>query len=150
MARANILQEVRQMRFEELYTRRQRRTLTRAQECRPVGSDEPRPARCPWMRRCAWWRCMRLGIWTKPLCTSTSLWHTEHGGTHSSSWTKLQFALFYGPRPPLLAHRRGRGQSRQDPTSRVAAHGDYAHSRLFAGGARPVGVRLPDPAGSVT
>ena len=61
------------MRFEELYERRQRRTLTRAaavemlgvperpfrrwggaRGCRIGGSAEPRPVRCPWRRRCRW------------------------------------------------------------------------------------------------
>ena len=37
MTRATVLQEVRQMRFEELYERRQRRTLTMAEAERVTG-----------------------------------------------------------------------------------------------------------------
>jgi transposase len=78
MTRARILQEVRQMRFEEMYERRQRRTMTMAEAtemlevtertfrrwsgrydaegvggCRIGGSAGSRPARCRSMRRCA-------------------------------------------------------------------------------------------------
>ena len=76
MTRTTVRQEVRQMRFDELYERRQRRTLTMAEAanilgitertvrrwsrrygprgwrgCRIGGSDAHRGARCPWMRR---------------------------------------------------------------------------------------------------
>ena len=79
MIRARFLQEVRQMRFEELYERRQRRTLTMAEagemlgvtertfrrwsgryhaegaeERHDDGSAGSRPARCRSMRRCGW------------------------------------------------------------------------------------------------
>ena len=37
MTRATVLQEVRQMRFEELYERRQRRTLTMAEAAEMLG-----------------------------------------------------------------------------------------------------------------
>ena len=37
MARATVLQEVRQMRFEELYARRQRRELTMAEAAEMLG-----------------------------------------------------------------------------------------------------------------
>ena len=40
MTRARILQEVRQMRFEELYERRQRRTLTMAEAAEMLGITE--------------------------------------------------------------------------------------------------------------
>ena len=78
MTRTRVLQEVRQMRFEELYERRQQRILTMAEAgemrgvtertfrrgrgryhaegargCRTGGSAVPRPARCRWMRRSA-------------------------------------------------------------------------------------------------
>ena len=81
MTRARILQEVRQMRFEALDERRQRRDLTMAEAAdmlgvtertvrrwsgrdeaegaeglqvwRIGGSADPRPAQCPWMRRYA-------------------------------------------------------------------------------------------------
>ena len=39
MTRATVLQEVRQMRFEELYERRQQRTLTMAEAARDAGGD---------------------------------------------------------------------------------------------------------------
>jgi hypothetical protein len=37
MTRATVLQELRQMRFEELYERRQRRTLTMTEAAEIVG-----------------------------------------------------------------------------------------------------------------
>ena len=40
MTRATVLQEVRQMRLEELYERRQRRTLTRAAAAEMLGVPE--------------------------------------------------------------------------------------------------------------
>ena len=40
MTRANVLQEVRQMRFEELYARRQRRELTMAEAAEILGVTE--------------------------------------------------------------------------------------------------------------
>ena len=64
MTRARILQEVRQMRFEELYERRQRRDVTMAEAAEMLGVTErtfrrwsgsagSRPGRCRSMRRCA-------------------------------------------------------------------------------------------------
>ena len=40
MTRARVLQEVRQMRFEELYERRQRRTLTMVEAAEMLGITE--------------------------------------------------------------------------------------------------------------
>lgn len=40
MTRATVLQEVRQMRFEELYTRRQRRELTMTEAAEMLGITE--------------------------------------------------------------------------------------------------------------
>ena len=40
MTRATVLQEVRQMRFEELYERRQRRELTMAEAAEILGVTE--------------------------------------------------------------------------------------------------------------
>jgi DNA-binding transcriptional regulator YiaG len=40
MTRARILQEVRQMRFEELYERRQRRDVTMAEAAEMIGVTE--------------------------------------------------------------------------------------------------------------
>ena len=40
MIRAHVLQEVRQMRFEELYTRRQRRDITMAEAAEILGVTE--------------------------------------------------------------------------------------------------------------
>jgi hypothetical protein len=40
MTRANVLQEVRQMRFEELYARRQQRELTMAEAGEMIGVTE--------------------------------------------------------------------------------------------------------------
>ena len=79
MTRARILQEVRQMRFEELYERRQQRILTMEEAgemlgvtertfrrwsgrydaegprgCRIGGSAGARLVRCRSMRRCVW------------------------------------------------------------------------------------------------
>jgi len=42
MTRTRVLQEVRQMRFEELYQRRQRRTLTVAEAAEILGITERR------------------------------------------------------------------------------------------------------------
>ena len=79
MKRANVVQEVRQMRIEELYARRQQRTVTMAEASKMLGMTErtlrrrrgrsdaawneglqdrrlgrPSVLRCPWMRHCAW------------------------------------------------------------------------------------------------
>ena len=79
MTRARVLQEVRQMRFEELYERRQQRSLTMAEAgemlgvtertfrrwsgryhaegaggCRIGGSAGSRLVRCRSMRCCGW------------------------------------------------------------------------------------------------
>ena len=40
MTRARVLQEVRQMRFQELYARRQRRALTMAEAAEMLGVTE--------------------------------------------------------------------------------------------------------------
>ena len=78
MTRATVLQEVKQMRFEELYERQQQRVLTMADAaeilgvaertfrrwrdryeadgggCRIGASARPPPAQCLWMRCSRW------------------------------------------------------------------------------------------------
>lgn len=79
MTRASVRQEVRRMRFEELYERRHRREIPLAEAAEMLGVTERtfrrwrdrydtegaeglqdrriaalRPVRCPWMKPCAW------------------------------------------------------------------------------------------------
>jgi len=263
MTRASVLEEVRRMRFEELYERRHRREITMAEAAEMLGITER-----TFRRWCARYdtegaeglqdrRLGRASARAVPVDEALRMvtlyesrytgwtvkhfrqrWQQAHGGTRSYTWTKktLQAAghvaraprrgahrkkrprkplpgmmlhqdgfthewvpgcqwdmmvtmddatseiysaffveeegtmsRFRGLRDvietkglfsclynrsgvPLLVHRGGQGQGGQESAdasaSRIAAVGDHAHSRLFAGSARPLRARLPHPARS--
>ena len=113
MTRARILQAVRQMRFEELYERRQQRILTMAEAGEMLGVTERTFRR--WSGRYDTEgaeglqdrRIGRLSARAVPVDEALRMvtlyetrytgwtvkhfherWHTEHGGTRSYSWTK--------------------------------------------------------------
>lgn len=123
------------MRCEELYERRQRRTLTMAEAAEMLGVTERTFRR--WSGRyeadgVAGWQDRRIGRpsgravpvdealrmvtlyetrytgWT--VKHFHERWHTEHGGTHSYSWTKktLQAAGHVARAPRRGAHRKKR------------------------------------------
>lgn len=135
MTRATVLQEVRQMRFEELYERRQRRTLTMAEAAEMLGVTERTFRR--WSGRyeadgVAGWQDRRIGrLSARAVPVDEALrmvtlyetrytgWtvthfhergHTEHGGTRSYTWTKktLQAAGHVARAPRRGAHRKKR------------------------------------------
>jgi transposase len=113
MTRARVLQEVRQMRFEELYERRQQRILTMAEAGEMLGVTERTFRR--WSSRyhaegaegLQDRRIGRLSARAVPVDEALRMvtlyetrytgwtvkhfherWKTEHGGTRSYSWTK--------------------------------------------------------------
>lgn len=135
MTWANVLQEVRQMRFEELYERRQRRTLTMAEAGAMLGVTERTFRR--WSSRydtegAAGLQDRRIGRRSAravPVDEALRLvtlyetqytgwtvkhfherWQTEHGGTRSYSWAKktLQAAGHVARAPRRGAHRKKR------------------------------------------
>ena len=135
MTRATVLQEVRRMRFEELYERRQRRELTLAEAGEMLGVTERTFRR--WSDRyeadgAAGWEDRRLGrasaravpvdeaLRLVPLYESRytgwtvkhfhERWHADHGGTRSYTWTKnrLQRAGHVTRAPRRGAHRKKR------------------------------------------
>lgn len=135
MTRARILQEVRQMRFEELYERRQRRTLTMAEAAEMLGVTERTFRR--WSGRyhaegaegLQDRRIGRLSARAVPVDEALRMltlyetrytgwtvkhfherWQTEHGGTRSYSWTKktLQVAGQVTRATRRGAHRKKR------------------------------------------
>ena len=135
MTRARILQEVRQMRFEELYERRQRRDVTMAEAAEMLGVTERTFRR--WSGRydaegaegVQDRRIGRLSARAVPVDEALRMmtlyetrytgwtvkhfherWHTEHGGTRSYSWTKktLQAAGHVARAPRRGAHRKKR------------------------------------------
>ena len=135
MTRATILQEVRQMRFEELYARRQRRTLTMEEAAEILGMTERTFRR--WSGRYATEgteglqdrRLGRASARAVPVDEALRMvtlyesrytgwtvkhfherWQAEHGGTRSYSWTKktLQAAGHVMRAPRRGAHRKKR------------------------------------------
>jgi len=135
MTRATILQEVRQMRFEELYARRQQRILTMAEAAEILGVTERTFRR--WSgrydaegaeglqdrrigrasaRAVPVDEALRMVTWYETRYTGWTVkhfherWHTEHGGTRSYSWTKktLQTAGHVARAPRRGAHRKKR------------------------------------------
>jgi len=135
MTRATVLQEVRRMRFEELYSRRQRRELTMAEAADMLGITERTFRR--WSDRyeaegTAGLAARRLGRasaraapvddvlqmvtlyetrytgWT--VTHFHERWHEGHGGTRSYTWTKnrLQRAGHVKRAPRRGAHRKKR------------------------------------------
>lgn len=135
MTRATVLQEVRQMRFEELYARRQRRDLTMAEAAEMLGVSERTFRR--WSTRYeaeggAGLQDRRLGrasaravpvddaLRMVTLYESQYIgwtvkhfherWCAEHGGTRSYTWTKqtLQTRGQVTRAPRRGAHRKKR------------------------------------------
>jgi len=135
MTRATVLQEVRQMRFEELYERRQRRTLTMAEAAEMLGVTErtfrrwsgrydtegveglqdrrigrlsARAVPVNEALRMMTWYATRYTGWT--VKHFHERWQAEHGGTRSYSWTKktLQAAGHVTRAPRRGAHRKKR------------------------------------------
>jgi len=135
MTRARVLQEVRQMRFEELYERRHRRELTMAEAAEILGVTERTFRR--WGDRyeaegAAGLADRRLGrasarvVPTDEVLHMVTLyktrytgwtvkhfheyWQAEHGGTRSYTWTKtrLQRAGQVVRAPRRGAHRKKR------------------------------------------
>jgi transposase len=135
MTRARILQEVRQMRFEELYARRQQRILTMAEAGAMLGVTERTFRR--WSGRydaegpegLQDRRIGRASARAVPVDDVVAMlalyqtrytgwtvkhfherWQTEHGGTRSYSWTKktLQAAGHVVRAPRRGAHRKKR------------------------------------------
>ena len=135
MTRARVLQEVRQMRFEELYERRQQRILTMAEAGEMLGVTERTFRR--WRGRyhaegaegLQDRRLGRLSARAVPVDEALRMvtlyetrytgwtvkhfherWQTEHGGTRSYSWTKKTLqAAGHVPRAPRRgAHRKKR------------------------------------------
>ena len=135
MTRARILQEVRQMRFEELYERRQRRDVTMAEAAEMLGVTERTFRR--WSGRydvegaegLQDRRIGRLSARAVPVDEALRMltlyetrytgwtvkhfherWQQEHGGTRSYSWTKktLQAAGHVARAPRRGAHRKKR------------------------------------------
>lgn len=135
MTRAKILQEVRQMRFEELYARRQQRDVTMAEAAEMLGVTERTFRR--WSDRYDTEgvaglldrRIGRLSARAVPVDEALRMvtlyetrytgwtvkhfherWQTEHGGTRSYSWTKktLQAAGQVVRAPRRGAHRKKR------------------------------------------
>jgi len=135
MTRARILQEVRQMRFEELYERRQRRDVTMAEEAEMLGVTErtfrrwsgrydtegreglqDRRLERPSGRAVPVDEALRMVTLYETRYTGWTVkhfherWHTEHGGTRSYSWaTKTLQAPGHVARAPRRgAHRKKR------------------------------------------
>lgn len=135
MTRATVLQEVRQMRFEELYARRQRRDLTMAEaaemlgvtertfrrwstryeaegvtglEDRRLGRASARAASVDEVLQMVTLYETRYTGWT--IKHFHERWHAEHGGTRSYTWTKnrLQRAGHVARAPRRGAHRKKR------------------------------------------
>jgi len=135
MTRARVLQEVRQMRFEELYERRQQRSLTMAEAGEMLGVTERTFRR--WSGRyhaegaegLQDRRIGRLSARAVPVDEVLRMvtlyetrytgwtvkhfherWQTEHGGTRSYSWTKktLQAAGHVVRASRRGAHRKKR------------------------------------------
>ena len=135
MTRTRVLQEVRQMRFEKLYERRQQRILTMAEAGEMLGVTERTFRR--WSGRyhaegaegLQDRRIGRLSARAVPVDEALRMvtlyetrytgwtvkhfherWQTEHGGTRSYSWTKktLQAAGHVARAPRRGAHRKKR------------------------------------------
>lgn len=135
MTRATVLQEVRQMRFEELYARQQRRDLTMAEaaemlgvtertfrrwsiryeadgvgglEDRRLGRASARAAPIDEVLQMVTLYETRYTGWT--VKHFHERWHEDHGGTRSYTWTKnrLQRAGQVMRAPRRGAHRKKR------------------------------------------
>lgn len=135
MTRATVLQEVRQMRFEELYARRHRRELTMAEAAEMLGVTErtfrrwrdrydadgaeglqDRRLGRPSGRAVPVDEALRMVTLYESRYTGWTVkhfherWHAEHGGARSYTWTKktLQAAGQVTRAPRRGAHRKKR------------------------------------------
>ena len=135
MTRATVLQEVRQMRFEELYARQHRRDLTMGEAAEILGVTErtfrrwrdrydadgaeglqDRRLGRPSGRAVPVDEALRMVTLYESRYTGWTVkhfhehWHQEHGGTRSYTWTKqtLQAAGQVTKAPRRGAHRKKR------------------------------------------
>ncbi|MEO7858943.1 MAG: ISNCY family transposase, partial [Nitrospirales bacterium] len=135
MTRATVLQEVRQMRFEELYARQHRRELTMGEAAEMLGVTErtfrrwrdrygadgaeglqDRRLGRPSGRAVPVDEALRMVTLYETRYTGWTVkhfherWHAEHGGTRSYTWTKktLQAAGQVTRAPRRGAHRKKR------------------------------------------
>ena len=135
MTRATVLQEVRQMRFEELYERRYRREITMAEAAEMLGITErtfrrwkdryetegaaglqDRRIGQPSARAVPVDEALRMVTWYETRYTGWTVkhfherWQQEHGGTRSYTWTKktLQAAGQVARAPRRGTHRKKR------------------------------------------
>lgn len=135
MTRATVLQEVRQMRFEELYERRDRREITMAEAAEMLGITErtfrrwkdryetegteglqDRRIGQPSARAVPVDEALRMVTWYETRYTGWTVkhfherWQQEHGGTRSYTWTKktLQAAGQVARAPRRGVHRKKR------------------------------------------
>jgi len=135
MTRATVLQEVRQMRFEELYARQHRRDLTMGEAAEILGVTErtfrrwrdrydadgaeglqDRRLGRPSGRAVPVDEALRMVTLYASRYTGWTVkhfherWHAEHGGTRSYTWTKktLQAAGHVARAPRRGAHRKKR------------------------------------------
>ena len=135
MTRTTVLQEVRQMRFEELYARQHRRDLTMGEAAEILGVTErtfrrwrdrydadgaeglqDRRLGCPSGRAVPVDEALRMVTLYQTRYTGWTVkhfherWHAEHGGTRSYTWTKktLQAAGQVTRAPRRGVHRKKR------------------------------------------
>jgi transposase len=168
MTRATVLQEVRQMRFEELYERRQQRTLTMTEAADILGITERTFRR--WSGRydaegAAGLQDRRIGrasaravpvdevlrmvtLYTTRYTGWTvkhfhERWHAEHGGTRSYTWTKktLQAAGHVARASRRGAHRKKRPRK---PLPGMMLHQDGSTHEWVPGGQWDLIVTLDD------
>ena len=157
MTRATVLQEVRQMRFEELYERRQRRTLTMAEagemlgvtertfrrwrgryeaegreglQDRRIGRTSARAVPVDEALRMVTLYETRYTGWT--VKHFHERWQVDHGGRRSYSWTKktLQAAGHVARAPRRGAHRKKRPRK---PLPGMMLHQDGSTHEWVAG-----------------
>jgi transposase len=168
MTRARILQEVRQMRFEELYARRQQRILTMAEAGAMLGVTERTFRRWSGRYDAAGpeglqdRRIGRASARAVPVDDVVAMlalyqtrytgwtvkhfherWQTEHGGTRSYSWTKktLQAAGHVVRAPRRGAHRKKRPRK---PLPGMMLHQDGSPHEWVPGSQGDLIVTLDD------
>ena len=168
MTRANVLQEVRQMRFEELYARRQRRELTMVEAAEILGVTERTFRR--WSTRYEAEgvegledkRLGRASAHAVPIDEVLQMvtlyesrytgwtvkhfherWHAEHGGTRSYTWTKnrLQAAGQVARARRRGAHRKKRPRK---PLPGMMLHQDGSRHEWVPGSQWDLIVTLDD------
>jgi len=157
MTRATVLQEVRRMRFEELYARRQRRELTMAEAAEMLGITERTFRR--WSTRyeaegaegLADRRLGRASARAVPVDEALAMvtlyesrytgwtvkhfherWQADHGGTRSYTWTKQRLQA---KGPVVRAPRRGahRKKRPRKPLPGMMLHQDGSRHEWVTG-----------------